>query len=132
MLRTLRFNGQPREIWRRNQSTGRRPLKMHFKYGYFRGMSPLCAIRLRNYPELQVLPIDQLSDEDKPDAQHQWATGTSANPMERCFEEDCHAVRPKPMANYSSEDQNHILQTYFKWLHGEVGEPLPAGQIVRH
>lgn len=110
---------------------GRRPLRQAFKYGYFRGMSPLCAIRLRDYPELRV-PIDQLSDADKTDAQHQWAVSCSAAPMERCFEEDCHAVRPKPFHDYGSEDQSHILQTYFRWLHGEVGEPLPDGQLVRH
>lgn len=104
---------------------------MHFKYGYFTGMSPLCAIRLRDYPELQV-PIDQLSDADKPDAQHQWMNSCTAAPMEYCGEEDCSAIRPKPLKDYMPDDQNHVLQTYFKWMHGQVGEPLPPGQIVRH
>lgn len=113
------------------RTSERRPLRMNFKYGYFRGMSPLCAIRLRDYPELRV-PIDRLSDEDKADAQHQWAVSCSAAPMERCFEDDCNAVRPKPMHDYSAEDQNFILLTYYQWMHGHVGEPLPAGQIVRH
>lgn len=94
-------------------------------------MSPLCVIRLRDYPELQV-PIDQMSNEDKADAQHQWAYATTAAPMQRCFEDDCSAVRPVPFGDYPPEDQTFIQKTFYRWLLGEVGEPLPAGQHYRH
>lgn len=104
---------------------------MIFKYGYFRGMSPLCAIRLRDYPELRK-PIDEMDHDDLEDAQHQWAYNCSSAVMQWCWEEDCHAVRPVPMHGYDAEDQNFILLTYYRWLQGEVGEPLPADQQLRH
>lgn len=103
---------------------------MIFKYGYFRGMSPLCAIRLREYPELRK-PIDQMDRGELEDAQHQWAYSGS-RVMQPCFEDDCQAVRPVPLHGYSQEDQGFILQTYLRWMQGEVGEPLPEGQHVRH
>lgn len=107
------------------------PLKMVFKYGYFRGMSPLCAIRLRDYPDLRK-PISEMDHGDMTDAQHQWAYSTGSAVMQRCWEDDCYAVRPTPMHGYSSEDQNFILLTYYRWLQGELGEPLPDGQVMRH
>lgn len=108
----------------------RRQLRMIFKYGYFRGMSPLCAIRLREYPELRKL-IDQMDRGELEDAQHQWVYSGS-QVMQRCWEEDCHAVRPVPMHGYDAEDQGFILQTYLRWLQGELGEPLTDDQRVRH
>ena len=112
-------------------TTSRRTrLRQVFKYGYFIGMSPLCAVRLRDYPELQK-PISEMDRGELEDAQHQWAYGGS-RVTQRCFEVDCHAVRPVPMHGYSAEDQNFILLTYYRWLHGELGEPLPDGQLVRH
>lgn len=102
-----------------------------FKYAYFRGMSPLCAIRLRDYPDLQK-PISQMDHGELEDAQHQWAYGNTGAVMQRCFEVDCQAVRPVPMHGYTAEDQNFILQTFFRWMTGELGEPLPGGQVMRH
>lgn len=109
----------------------RRPLKMIFKYGYFVGTSPLCAIRLRNYPELRK-PINEMDRGELQDAQHQWAYHAGSGVMQHCFEEDCAAVRPVPMHGYPPEDQNFILLTYYRWLQGEIGEPLAAGQQLRH
>lgn len=94
-------------------------------------MSPLCAVRLRDYPELQK-PIAEMDRGELEDSQHQWAYSLTSAVMQRCFEDDCQAVRPMPMHGYSAEDQNFILLTYYRWLHGEVGEPLGPGQYYRH
>lgn len=107
-----------------------RKMRQVFKYGYFRGMSPLCVIRLRNYPELRK-PVNEMATDELEDAQHQWVYSGS-QVMQWCWEEDCHAVRPVPMHGYDATDQNFILTTFHRWLMGEVGEPLPDGQIMRH
>lgn len=111
------------------RTVGRR-LRQAFKYGYFRGMSPLCAIRLREYPELRK-PISEMDRGELEDAQHQWSYGGS-QVMQRCWEGDCRAVRPVPMHGYTAEDQNFILTTFYRWMQGEVGPPLPDGQVMRH
>jgi hypothetical protein len=102
-----------------------------FKYGHFLGMSPLCAIRLREYPELRK-PINEMDTEELEDAQHQWTYFSSSRVMQPCWEDDCRAVRPVPMNGYATDDQNFILQTFYRWLQGELGEPLPEGQLMRH
>ena len=104
---------------------------MIFKYAYFRGMSPLCVIRLRDYPELRK-PINEMAADELEDAQHQWAYTFRSAVMQRCLEDGCAAVRPTPMHGYTAEDQNFILFTYYRWLQGEIGGPLPEGQLLRH
>lgn len=111
-------------------TSSRRPRQI-FKYSYFVGMSPLCPSRLRDYPELRK-PISEMDASEMEDAQHQWAYTCSSAVMQRCFESDCHAVRPVPMHGHSPENQNFILLSYYRWLQGEVGGPLPDGQVLRH
>lgn len=90
-------------------------MKRVFKYGFFRDMDPVCPSRIRQYPELADVaaavregrPADP---EDLKDLQHQWAYSCSTRMMQRCFEEDCDAVRPVPFHGYSGEDQVAIMR----------------------
>lgn len=91
-----------------------------FKYGFFRGMDPVCPSRIAEYPELEYVrstPPDMrplLDREDLTDAQHQWAYVTVPQLMQRCFEEGCHAVRPTPLYAYPSRDQMFIMQEFMR------------------
>lgn len=89
-----------------------------FKYGYFRGMDPICPARIATYPELAAVrdatPEQRAAMDpgDLEDAQHQWAYVTGPRMMQECFEEDCHAIRPTPLHGYTTEVQNGIIREF--------------------
>jgi len=92
-------------------------MKRVFKYGFFRGLDPVCQERIRQYPELaQVADAVraglQARREDVGDLQHQWVYPGSTRVMQSCFEAGCDAVRPIPLHGYGEASQVLILRTY--------------------
>ena len=92
-------------------------MRQLFKYGFFRGMDPVCPERVRQYPDLAEVATAlregrKVDPEDLKDLQHQWCYSTSTRVMQSCFEEGCDAVRPVPMDGYDGSDQVFILRTF--------------------
>lgn len=89
-----------------------------FKYGYFRGMDPICPARIAAYPELEAVrdatPEQRAAMDpgDLEDAQHQWAYVTRPRLMQECFEEGCNAIRPTPLHGYTLAVQNGIIREF--------------------
>lgn len=75
-----------------------------YQYGDYAGISPLCQVRLRQYPD-----IDPMNSDDWEDAQHQWGYPGSTQVMQKCF--DCGAARPIPLHGHHAEVQVFIMQT---------------------
>ena len=89
-------------------------------YSDYTGLDPICAERIRQYPELAAVR-DATPDErqhidrgDLEDAQHQWAYPGRTHVMQSCFEDGCDAQRPIPLHGYSDRDQAFILQTFIR------------------
>lgn len=95
-------------------------MRQIFKYGFFRGMSPVCRARAAEYPDLQYvagLTPEQLRTADHgdlEDAQHQWVYGTGVQVMQRCFEDGCDAVRPAPLDAYPDDARMFIMREFMR------------------
>lgn len=91
-----------------------------YKYGFFRGMDPVCPARVAQYPELAAVrdatPAQRraLPPGDLEDAQHQWVYTARTQVMQSCHEEGCHAVRPVPLEAYPPHAQRFIFQEYVR------------------
>lgn len=90
------------------------------EYGTFTGLDPICAQRIRQYPDLEAVrdatPDERrlMDPQDLADAGHQWAFTTGPHVLQYCFEAGCSAVRPTPLHGYDESQQMFLLQEFIR------------------